>query len=75
MNKYIIKNCYAITSHSGDKKWKSATCTKYKDCQDCSDCLLKRIVEKCRDMTADRTYYAYDFAKEILDLLAIEEVE
>ena len=46
--KYIIKNCPAITSHSGD--WISATCMRQDTCQDCETCLPKRIYECTTDL-------------------------
>ena len=66
--KYIIKNCDLFNNFSEE-------CLKDNGlCEFCTDCVLKQIVEKCKDMTTDSAYYAYDFAKEILDLLQIEEV-
>ena len=67
MSKYIIKNCEQI--HSADNFcW-----SKNVLCQDCTDCVLKQIVEKCmenwEDMTTDK------FQRELLDLLDIQEVE
>ena len=75
-DKYIIKNCpcfntgYPISDFYGE-------CIKVSDerhlCQDCTDCVLKKIVEKCmedwEDMATDR------FQRELLDLLDIQEVE
>ena len=66
-DKYIIKNCDCILS--------SCRCNvkSLVYCQDCTDCLLKQIVEKCmedwEDMATDR------FQRELLDLLDIQEVE
>lgn len=80
MKKYIIKNCPA---YDYDEEFNFHICKQplvpyecsVEDCRKCTDCLLKRIVEKCKDMTSDKDFYAYDFAKEILQLLEIEEVE
>jgi hypothetical protein len=74
--KMIIRNCPATYQNFEDK----FVCTsqiKEKGfpfyCQDCTDCLLKQIVEKCmedwEDMATDR------FQRELLDLLDIQEVE
>lgn len=42
LNKYIIKNCEQI--HSSDNFcW-----SKNIPCQDCTDCVMKQIVEKCK---------------------------
>ena len=78
-DKYIIKNCPASSKDFRLNCQGKAYIDKYKcvygllDCQDCTDCLLKQIVEKCmedwEDMTTDR------FQRELLDLLDIQEVE
>lgn len=74
-NKYIIKNCPSYTDDD-DCDCVSFDVTEYK-CQDCTDCLLKRIVEKCKsyeDMSScyDCTWGG-GLAKEILSMLEIEE--
>lgn len=77
--KYIIKNCPNCFSY-GDDYWCefkhfSNPCKK-------SDCLLKRIVDKCKDyklITYEGEFYKLIQenmkAKEILELLDIEECE
>lgn len=63
--KYIIKNCGC-----------NPACDEcYIRCKDITDCVMKRIVDKCKDMASDEDFHAYDFAKEILQLLEIEEVD
>lgn len=80
-DKYIIKNCTACEFSD----WEECTgylaegyiCndihTKIVECQDCTDCIMKQIVEKCmedwEDMATGR------FQRELLDLLDIQEVE
>jgi hypothetical protein len=51
--------------------------TLYELCQDCTDCLLKQIVEKCREeiRTNDRWSDSRAFAIETLQMLEIEECE
>lgn len=71
-NKYIVKNCELICN---------GECPNSKTgfCQDCTDCLIKQVVEKCReelgirynDIDQGRNYLAND----ILQLFEIEEVE
>jgi hypothetical protein len=49
-DRYIIKNCPAKI------KGKTKLCAKeipYKHCQDCTDCVLKRIVELCKKAIKD----------------------
>lgn len=67
MNNYIIKNCPATTGTNGfcgDDR-------KELFCQDCTNCLLKRIVEKCKQKAELLDYTAID----ILSMLEIEECE
>lgn len=84
MKKYVVKNCPAYSKTQG-VYW---TC--YEDnnkllCQDCTDCVMKQIVEKCRN----KNYFVKKFpnaqfssgvqnselAFDILQLLDIQEVE
>ena len=44
-DKYIIKNCPAIFKHPVGH-W---NCQQGKECKDCTDCLLKQIVELCKE--------------------------
>ena len=63
----IISTCYADYNMGREAVW----------CEDCTDCLLKKIVEKCREeiRTNDRWSDSRTFAEEILELLEIEECE
>ena len=78
MSKYVIKNCPA-QDVLGEG---CCYCNQYAKCAD-SDCLLKRIVEKCRN-TQYRVYnknlevIGYrksPLSEEIIKLLEIEECE
>ena len=69
--RYIIKNCEQI--HSSDNFcW-----SKNVLCQDCTDCVLKQIVEYCNNIKKDHYWGMREirFSKEILELLDIQEVE
>lgn len=76
MSKYIIKNCPAISFAGGCKNKE----VKVWDCQDCTDCVMKQIVERCKE---SMDYHSKDMfilgktnmAGIILALLQIEEVE
>ena len=48
MTKYIIKNCPAF-SVCGICVSQEAECL----CKDCTDCLLKQIVKKCKNIACD----------------------
>ena len=82
MTKYIIKNCPSFVLMQNAKQTYFDVCGKGKIgtlCKDCTDCLLKRIVEKCKsyeDMSScyDCTWGG-GLAKEILSMLEIEECE
>lgn len=80
-DKYIIKNCPCIVVDE---------CNSFKDdevfCKDCTDCVLKQIVELCEDEIElvkkwqEETKYpfkptAFELAEKILNQLDIQEVE
>lgn len=76
--KYIIKNCPCYSWEEGCKNGK----VEEWHCQDCTDCLLKRIVDLCKE--PNEPYYnpecefgkgRTDLAEEILELLDTEECE
>lgn len=81
MSKYIIKNCEQI--HSSDNFcW-----SKNVLCQDCTDCVMKQIVEKCKkeikvyrntllpnNGTNTLHFGRQSFAYDILQMLDIEEI-
>lgn len=66
MSKYIIKNCPIQKSQCHE-------CYKY--CYDCTDCVMKRIVELCKERVKGRYSDTYNLAGKILKLLDIQEVE
>lgn len=88
MSKYIIKNCPAYSKDALDFCFaKNAT---QAICYNCTDCLLKQIVEKCRDAQGECSCKnpnkdvdcfectsggRAELGTEILKLLDIQEVE
>ena len=77
-SKYIIKNCPACRQYQVG----IYTCDDLYDCdlqhcQDCTDCVMKQIVELCVNEInySDRWSESRAFAKELLDTIAIQEVE
>ena len=86
MSKYIIKNCPCFVEYENKL---NLCCNGEGDgeCQNCTDCLLKQIVEKCKN--AIKTYENEEFyeddcdrflgecsmARDVLDILDIREVE
>ena len=77
MSRYIIKNCEQI--HSSDNFcW-----NKNVLCQDCTDCVMKQIVELCKPVKKEYLEHKLDaliagkfnIAGKILLLLDIQEVE
>ena len=92
--KYIIKNCPAIkettlllTSEPPQLKREYRCCTtgsNLKKCENIESCVMKRIVEKCKEVNTkfyDSVHQRYlspskaKFAREIMELLDIQEVE
>jgi len=76
MSKYIIKNCPCYNNErflSGFLNDNDTFCAYYsRKCQDCTDCVMKQIVKKCRK-SLEVSYCPIE--QEILELLDIEEVE
>lgn len=79
-DKYVIANCPALFN-TPDGKFKNDCCDKpgSSPCKDCTDCILKQIVELCKPLNTKRpeSYYNLEvlLAKKILQLLDIREVE
>lgn len=76
MSKYVIKNC-----ENYDHFLQEPTCNKYScDCQDCTDCVIKQIVELCKhykkhsDCGRDCPSFG-SFLNKLLNKLDIQEVE
>ena len=74
MSKYVIKNCEQI--HSADNFcW-----SKNVLCQDCTDCVLKQIVELCKEnLNSLETYvdirsFECVTLQNVLKLLDIQEI-
>lgn len=80
MNKYIIKNCPCFNEGCYYLRFSGECLDLTQDenecCLECTDCLLKRIVEKCRDVSgySDFAFGQRDKADEILSILEIEEL-
>lgn len=82
-DKYIIKNCPAILRMSKVCDAYETTRDLPQLCKDCTDCILKQIVERCkkvRECTADICTNPYEYAtycetRGVLQLLDIQECE
>lgn len=88
MSKYVIKNCPACRQYNVFGVDDKPCCySDMKYCQDCTDCVMKKIVEKCREaqeIMDKEEYYEDDFdtfngesimAETIMDILEIQECE
>lgn len=81
MSKYIVKNC---PSYDKDEQ-KGYTCTtlsvKSAECKNCTDCLIKQVIEKCRnyDKAILKDLMLFKsvrvIVRDILKLFEIEECE
>lgn len=88
---YVIRNCPCFVEGIAIKgnEQKTQTCNNHKVreltlCKDCTNCKLKQIVENCKgykeeliDRKTKKTVATryFPLAREILELLDIEEVE
>lgn len=81
MSKYVIKNCPYYSEDETLDGYENMT-----DCQNINDCILKQIVELCRNIDCPCEYQGVDcwecsrigaktFADKILKLLDIKECE
>ena len=77
MSKYIIRNCPAFvlmrTATSGTYFNICGTAKGHAECKDCTDCLLKKIIELCKEDWEDMT--VSKFQSELLNKLDIQECE
>ena len=78
--KYIIKNCPAVYIFKNGYCCNNLEIGELEYFKDISDCALKQIVEKCKKITnvyckSEHFNPRYQDAKEILNLLEIEEVD
>lgn len=78
MSKYIVKNCPAFNGKAEECAIDNGLC------EFCTDCLIKQVIEKCKGVQEkfyDAVHSRYlspskaKFAREILQLFDIEEVE
>lgn len=74
MSKYIVKNCPCLSmAEYPSGKVEDNLCglaiTQY--CQDCTNCLIKQVIEKCKEKSELGDWLAPD----ILQLFEIEECE
>ena len=75
-NKYIVKNCPSICF---GKLCSKPFLSYALNCQDCTDCVIKQVIEVCniyKNFTANTTndYAKRELALHILDLFDIEEI-
>lgn len=85
--KYVVKNCPCFVEGIAIKgnEQKTQTCNNHRvreltHCQDCTDCLIKQIIDRCRDSMDYHSKDMYilgrtNMAGIVLALLQIEEVE
>lgn len=78
MNKYIVKNCpvsYGLYREMCGFIENPEEIGK--SCKDCPDCLIKQVIEKCKNIQKDHYWGMREirFSQEILQLFEIEEVE
>lgn len=74
MSKYIIKNCPCYW-HIGEDD--GCSLGNMKQCEDDTDCVMKQIVELCKNDCVELAgkELRYDTLDDILELLDIQEVE
>ena len=78
MNKYVVKNCPNCMKDIYSKEDRyfcyHPVLSIGTDCKDCTNCLIKRVIDKCRERHVGYIDEAYT-KDEILQLFEIEECE
>ena len=79
-NKYIVRNCPSAKYRMG-MPWKilcekESNCVKSIYCAGCTNCVIKRVVDKCNKYKSIYPVMSsvYIFINEILDVFDIEEI-
>lgn len=74
--KYIVKNCPCFNEMGGFYIECDSNHVSDIRCLFCTNCLIKQVIEKCRDVSgySDFAFGQRDKADEILQLFEIEEV-
>lgn len=77
-NKCVVKNCPAFDSKYNECHSKIEPHKLY--CQDCTNCVIKQVIEKCKEnLSSLETYidirsYECTMLQDILQLFDIEEI-
>ena len=79
---YIVKNCPATYKKLRINKNNAVYIDEYRcnyqtlnPCQDCTDCVMKQIVELCKEELNGQYSDTWNLAQKISKLLDIKEVE
>lgn len=79
MSKYIVKNCPCLYEYGKGDCCNDLKFDQHTLCQDCTDCLIKQVIEKCKkecDPTNDDWCRGKEnLSREFLQLFEIEECE
>lgn len=77
MSKYVIKNCPACRQYNVFGVDDKPCCYSYmKYCQDCTDCKLKQIVDKCKKYIEnynDKVFYDEDDVKILMGKVMLSQ--
>jgi hypothetical protein len=83
-NRYVVLNCPCIKHYDEielDNRCMSTQDDKLFFCENNTDCVIKQVIEKCKDKIRIYEYYDKDYAlgqvecaKSILQLFDIEEI-
>lgn len=84
--KYIVKNCPCLYEYGKGDCCNDLKFDQHTLCKDCTDCLIKQVVEKCKNIECPCEFNGADcwecstagqktLAEQILQLFEIEEVE
>ena len=69
-NRYVVLNCPTLMGN------RLCYGKVMKQCADCTDCVIKQVIEKCKKIAKDHYWGMREirFSQEILQLFDIEEI-
>lgn len=74
-NRYVVLNCPTLMGN------RLCYSKEIRQCADCTDCVIKQVIEKCKEnLSSLETYinirsYECTMLQDILDLFDIEEID
>lgn len=79
MSKFIVKNCTCLYEYGKGDCCNDLKYDQHTLCQDCTNCLIKQVIEKCKQecnpLNNEWNRVKENLSQELLQLFEIEECE